>query len=150
MKRRTFLALPLAAAGLTSGRGVNASELPEIMAYRDPGCSCCEAWAGHMQAVGFRVSIADDPDRRQRTRGLGIPDELTSCHTAIAGRYFVEGHVLAADLIRLLEQAPAGAKGLIVAGMPVGSPGMGPEGSGDAYDVLLLTEGGQIGIFARH
>ncbi|MOA55252.1 hypothetical protein D3C78_1790110 [compost metagenome] len=47
-----------------------------------------------------------------------------------------------ADVHRLLKEKPK-ALGIIVPGMPVGSPGMdGPEYGGrkDPYDVLLITK----------
>jgi len=38
-----------------------------------------------------------------------------------------------------------------VPGMPVGSPGMGPEGSGGPYDVLLLLlKDGETRVYATH
>ncbi len=53
----------------------------------------------------------------------------------------VEGHVPAADVLRLLQEKPT-ALGLAVPGMPIGSPGMdGPAYGGrrDAFDVLLVS-----------
>ena len=54
---------------------------------------------------------------------LEIPLELGSCHTALVDNYFVEGHVPASDILRLLNERPD-ARGLCVPGMPIGSPGM--------------------------
>lgn len=52
--------------------------------------------------------------------------------------YAIEGHVPAADIIRLLKEKPK-AVGLSVPDMPHGTPGM--EGSRvDPYNVLLITE----------
>lgn len=53
----------------------------------------------------------------------GVPDNLVSCHTAKIGGYFIEGHVPAEDLRKLLKAKPD-AKGISVANMPAGSPGM--------------------------
>ena len=67
----------------------------------------------------------------------GIPKDMMSCHTAKIGGYFIEGHVPASDITRLIEERPD-ALGLAVPAMPYGSPGMGPEDQREAYDVLLL------------
>ncbi|MCK5500225.1 MAG: DUF411 domain-containing protein, partial [Tritonibacter mobilis] len=63
------------------------------------------------------------------------------------GGYFVEGHVPAADIERLLSEKPV-ARGLTAPGMPMGSPGMGPQG--DPYDVLLVLMDGSTQVFATH
>lgn len=64
--------------------------------------------------------------------------------------YFVEGHVPAGDLIRLLAERPT-ALGLAVPAMPLGSPGMDtPQGDKDPYDTLLVLRSGATRVFARH
>lgn len=69
---------------------------------------------------------------------MGVPEDKRSCHTAQVGDYFVEGHVPATDILRLLADAPR-ARGLAVPGMPAGSPGMEvPDGTVDAYTVELV------------
>jgi hypothetical protein len=127
-----------------------AAALPEVAVYRDPGCGCCEAWAQIMMAAGFPVSISDDPVRDQRRAKLGIRAEWASCHTALVQGFVIEGHVPPADIMRLLQERPAGAFGLAVPGMPLGSPGMEVEGSSDPYEVLLLRAGEPPEIFARY
>ncbi len=70
---------------------------------------------------------------------------MGSCHTAEVGGYFVEGHVPADDIKRLLRERPS-AKGLTVPAMPVGSPGMEvPSGHVDPYDVFLVASDGSSG-----
>ena len=62
--------------------------------------------------------------------------------------YVLEGHVPAADVKRLLAAKPK-AKGLAVPGMVAGSPGM--EGARrDAYDVLLVQDGGQTAVYHHY
>ena len=78
-----------------------------------------------------------------------VPDALQSCHTARVGGYTVEGHVPAADVLRLLEERPDDAIGLAVPGMPSGSPGM-ENGEHDPYDVLMLKDGGGTEIFSSY
>ncbi|MBM3520650.1 MAG: hypothetical protein FJX63_07770, partial [Alphaproteobacteria bacterium] len=75
---------------------------------------------------------------------------VASCHTATIGEYVIEGHVPASDIKKFLETKPAGAYGLAVPDMPVGSPGMGPEGSGPPYATLLLVRDALPTVFAEH
>ena len=76
--------------------------------------------------------------------------EMGSCHTAEVGGYFLEGHVPAADIARLLEEHP-NAKGLTVPGMPIGAPGMEIEGQeAQPYDVHLVAPDGSTSIYAHH
>lgn len=75
---------------------------------------------------------------------------MGSCHTAEIGGYFVEGHVPADDIKRLLRERPD-AKGLTVPAMPAGSPGMEvPSGKVDPYDVFLVLKDGTTSVYAHH
>jgi hypothetical protein len=60
--------------------------------------------------------------------------------------------VPAREIRRLLKERPA-AIGLAVPGMPIGSPGMdGPAYGGrkDAFDVLLLAQGGRSSVYQSY
>jgi hypothetical protein len=58
--------------------------------------------------------------------------------------------VPAADIKRLLAERPA-AKGLVLPGMPLGSPGMEvPDGSAQPYTVELIDQQGEATTFAQH
>jgi hypothetical protein len=129
--------------------GTQASELPEINAFRNPGCGCCEKWAEHLKAAGFRVTMTDDGDLAGRRRSLGVPEALAGCHVAQAGPYVIEGHVPAQDIVRLLKERPD-ALGLAVPGMPAGSPGMENDGSSEGYDVLIFSANGSNAVYERH
>lgn len=83
-------------------------------------------------------------------RRLGVPDDLASCHTAEVEGYVVEGHVPAEDIVRLIEQRPAGVRGLAVPGMPIGSPGMEQGGRRDAFEVIAFRANGSREVFARY
>jgi hypothetical protein len=119
--------------------------------WKDPNCGCCRLWVEHLQASGFKVEVHDVGNNAARKR-LGMPENLGSCHTANVGGYVIEGHVPAADILRLLKDRPV-ALGLSVPGMPIGSPGMdGPvyKGRKDAYDVLLVQKDGSTKSFQRY
>lgn len=127
----------------------HAATLPDIVAYRNPGCGCCGKWANSLQKAGFNVTMFDDADLDQRRSREGVPADLAGCHTAYVGDYIIEGHVPAEDIIRLLEEKPQ-ARGLAVAGMPLGSPGMEADGAKDAYNVMLFMADGTSRIYASY
>lgn len=122
-----------------------------IHVVKDPGCPCCNAWIGHLRDGGFAVSFEERSVEALAAfkRERGIPDALVSCHTAVTGDYSIEGHVPAADIRRLLAEAPD-AVGLSVPGMPYGSPGMGPETEREAYDVILIGRDGAASTFTTY
>ena len=74
---------------------------------------------------------------------------MMSCHTAKIGGYFIEGHVPASDIKRLIEERPD-ALGLAVPAMPYGSPGMGPEDQREAYDVFIIMANGTAEVFQHY
>ena len=101
-----------------------------------------------MREEGFAVTVTDGPVTPLKVR-LGVPRELSSCHTAQVGGYVVEGHVPAPAIKRLLAEKPQGI-GLAVPGMPTGSPGMEVEGAEPAtYDIVLFGSG-EPSTFARY
>jgi hypothetical protein len=65
-----------------------------------------------------------------------VPAELASCHSAEIAGYIIEGHVPAQAINRLIAEKPD-ALGLVVPGMPIGSPGM-EGGTPKVYDVILF------------
>lgn len=123
--------------------------LPQVVVYKSPTCGCCESWVGHMQRAGFPVEVRDLQDLGPIKAEAGVPAGLGSCHTARIGDYFVEGHVPPDDVKRLLSEHPD-ARGLAVAGMPQGSPGMEQGGASEPYDVLLVAKDGSTSVFAHH
>ena len=155
MKRRQLLGAALATLAALSGSAVAQTaptdKPPLLQVWKDPNCGCCGDWVKHLQASGFLVQVIDTGNVAARKR-LGMPDALGSCHTARVGGYVIEGHVPAADILRLLRDKPD-ALGLAVPGMPIGSPGMdGPEYKGrrDPFDVLLVARGGATRVFQSH
>lgn len=127
-----------------------ASNLPVVLVHKSPTCGCCGAWVEHLRNAGFRVDVRDSDDLDPIKRALGIPADKTSCHTAQVGDYFVEGHVPADDIKRLLAEHPD-ARGLAVPGMPLSSPGMeAPDGSAHPYSVELIATDGSSTAFAEH
>lgn len=77
-----------------------------------------------------------------------MPDVLGGCHTAIIEGYAIEGHVPVREIKRLLAERPK-ARGLAVAGMPAGSPGM-ESSRPEPYDVFLVLPDGRYKVYARY
>lgn len=141
----TFRSVLVIAAALASF-GAGAEALPEVVMHKDPNCGCCSKWAEHLEANGFRVKTVAEGDMQSVKNRLGVPQRLTSCHTAKVGGYVIEGHVPASSIKRLLREKPPVA-GLSVPGMPLGSPGMEVPGKRDPYDVVSFEKSGNGRVF---
>ena len=148
MDRRAFLLTSLATT-IASQAVANTTETIKVV--KTPTCGCCTGWVDHVRQAGFQVEAQDvDQDALYALKDkLQISQELAGCHTAVVGDYFIEGHVPAEDIARLLAEQPA-ARGLSVPGMPMSSPGMGGPGAGDAFDTLLVGFDGATSVFASH
>ena len=141
------LALPAGALAQVQAQGQANSVQVEV--WKSPSCGCCKDWIAHMEKSGFRFTVHETGNTAVRQR-MRIPLALGSCHTAVIGRYAIEGHVPAKDVQRLLREKPE-AVGLTVPGMPAGSPGMEvPDGTVAPYDVELVAVDGSTSIYAHH
>ena len=97
------------------------------MLYKTPGCECCSGCADYLRSHGFTVTVMETEKLAAISGNAGIPPELQGCHTSFLGGYVVDGHVPIEAVQKLLAERPA-IKGLALAGMPTGSPGMpGPK-----------------------
>ena len=124
--------------------------LPRMAVHKTPSCGCFSVWIEHMKDAGFEVDVHDMVDMGPVKERLGVPYTKGSCHTAEVGGYLIEGHIPAADIKRLLEERPD-ARGLVLPGMPLGSPGMEvPEGQQQPYTVELVRRDGTTEPFAQH
>lgn len=124
--------------------------LPLAIVHKSPSCGCCGLWVAHLRQAGFQVDVRHEDDLNPIKERLGIPYGKGSCHTAEIGGYVVEGHVPAADIKRLLTEKPD-AKGLVLPGMPLGSPGMEvPDGTVQPYTVELVKRDGSTVAYAEH
>lgn len=148
-RRALMLALAPAAAGIPLPCAARAATALRVL--RSPGCGCCEGWAEHLRAAGFAVTVEDSSDLDAARRAAGVPEDLAGCHTGmtIDGRLVVEGHVPAVALRRFLD-APGNWRGIAVADMPIGSPGMEMPGTAPrAYTVYVFAADGRREPFAR-
>lgn len=148
--RRVFVGAGVAALA-TQAHAVD-PHFYEVDVRRDVGCGCCELWAQHLRENGpFTVTVSDAANMREYKESLGVPANLASCHTGVVNGYWVEGHVPAREIARLLRERPRNVRGLSVPGMPIGSPGMdAPSGRRDAYDVIAVRRDGTQFVFASY
>lgn len=140
-----------AAAGETTATATPAeAALPLVVVHKDPYCGCCNGWIEHMRKAGFPIDARNEDDMGAIKARAGVPFGKGSCHTAMVGGYFIEGHVPAEDIKRLLAEKPD-ARGLALPGMPMGSPGMEmPDGRTQPYTVELVANDGSTSPYAQH
>jgi len=143
--RYGILALLMAATSASSQQ-----RTPSITVFKDRTCSCCKKWIAHLEANGFKTVVKEVDGTAPYQKQFHVPANLASCHTAVVGKYVIEGHVPAADLKRLLVAKPAGTVGLAVPGMPVGSPGMEMGDRSAEYAVVAFSATGSTRVFAKH
>ena len=142
---RLLLLLPVLLAGFAQAAEPIAIA---IDVYRDPNCGCCEAWIDHLQDNGFSVSDHVVNDMTSVKMEHGIPRRLGSCHTAVIDGKFVEGHVPAADILKL--RAQPDLIGAAVPGMPIGSPGMEMGERKDAFKVIGVSKTGEERVLSEY
>lgn len=115
----------------------------KLVIYKSPSCGCCKKWISHIQGIGFNTDIVNRNNLNPIKEKYGIEAKAQSCHTAIYNEQYVfEGHIPARFIKQFLESPPEGAKGLVVPGMPTGSPGMESGNKFQPYKVWLMKEAG--------
>ena len=112
----------------------------EATLHKDPNCGCCVEYAHYLEDNGFNVTMVDHDNMTPVKQRLGTLS-AASCHTVEIEGYVVEGHVPVAAITKMLKEQPD-IKGIALPGMPLNSPGMGPEKKG-SLQVLELDAQGQ-------
>ena|SRR3989344_3502476 len=119
----------------------------EMKIYKSEYCGCCSAFVSYFQGrVDSNVVVETVDDVNLIKDSLGVPDELSSCHTVKVGDYFVEGHVPLEAIEKLLKEKPE-IKGIALPGMPSGSPGM--PGAKENFVIYAVNNDGSTYEFAR-
>jgi hypothetical protein len=134
-EQKLSLALALMICGVAQ-----AAEPLTIDVHRDANCGCCKEWVRHLELNGFKVVDHVESNMSAIKQNLGVPQELASCHTAVIGGKFVEGHVPADEIKKLSGRSDLA--GIAVPGMPAGSPGMEYGQTSQPYQVLGITKAG--------
>ncbi len=109
--------------------------------YKNPSCSCCETYAAYLEKNGFKVELKPSNDLDQISAGLGVPEKLQGCHSVVVGDYVVDGFV-PVDLIKKMLSEHPPITGIALAGMPMGSPGMGGEKT-ETWTIYAFTRDGK-------
>lgn len=115
--------------------------------YHSEGCNCCVKWGEYLEENGVNVSSELVDNIQAVKEENGVPNRLSSCHTAVVDGYVVEGHVPVEDIRRLLGEQPD-AIGVAVPGMPPNSPGM-DQPVDRKYQSVLFTDS-DLSVFNTH
>lgn len=127
----------------------NSTTGPQVVVYKSPTCQCCNKWIAHLEQNGFKVTAKNTRNVKSIKEKYGIKHNFSACHTAVIAGYFVEGHVPAQSIHRLLSEKPD-IKGITVPGMPIGSPGMEQGTRKQPYNVLAIDVDGSTAIYESY
>jgi len=115
----------------------NKSDALTIKLHKSLTCGCCEVYGSYMRKQGYEVNENNISDAFLSTlkQNMEIPQEVWSCHTSEIDGYIIEGHIPNEAIEKLLTEKPD-IKGIGMAGMPSGSPGMpGPKSDFIIYEI---------------
>jgi hypothetical protein len=135
---RYFAYIFAVTAGLTASLAHAAAPI-EATLYKNPQCGCCDEYAKHLEANGFKVTMENTTDLSQIKKLAGVPKQLAGCHTMRVGNYVVEGLVPLDTLNRLLTEKPD-IRGIALPGMPTGVPGM-PGPKPEPLNIYVISSG---------
>ncbi len=114
-------------------------------AYYDTSCGCCAQHLVYLKNAGVDLKTETKIPIGEVKRKHNIPYELMSCHTTIINGYIIEGHMPVEAINKLLEEKPE-IRGIALAGMPSGSPGM-PGIKTETWTIYAFQEDGSSSIF---
>ena len=121
---------------------------PDVMTvYKTEACGCCLNWVDHLETNGMDVDVVNIASTAPTREHFGVPPQLLSCHTGSINGYWVEGHVPADLVQKLITEKPTDIRGISAPGMPMGSPGM--EGPNPVqYDIVAYHDDGSTSVYA--
>jgi hypothetical protein len=129
---------------------INKTASIELDVYKSPTCGCCGKWIDHMKDQGILAKPHNTNSLAQLKDEKNLPKNFRSCHTAISkDGYIFEGHIPAKIVKQFLKNKPQDLVGLVVPGMPVGSPGMAYQNKFIPYNVLSIHKDGSVSKYAR-
>lgn len=115
-----------------------------VTVFKSASCGCCVGYSGELERNDYDVDIkiADMPDIHRK---YSIPKDMESCHLALVGDYFVEGHVPLEAVEKLLLEKPD-IDGIALPNMPAGTPGMPGIKSGP-WTIYSIKDGEAVSVF---
>lgn len=126
------------------------AEKPIVIVYMHDDCQTCRRWMNHLAAHGFRPIAGKRSEWAAVRSRFKVPAGFRGRHIAIVDGLFLEGHVPAGDVHRVLNaRNHARIKGLVVPGMPKGAPGL-EAGLPQAYFVYAVHESGLLRPIATY
>ncbi len=115
--------------------------------FKTASCGCCGVYSQYADAQGLNVKVVQVDDIEAVKMPFNIPNNMQSCHTSTIGEYFVEGHVPVEAIEKLITEKPD-IKGIMLPGMPSGSPGMPGKKNGE-FIIYAMQKDGSITEFMR-
>jgi hypothetical protein len=149
MRRRASLWLPAAAAAIVAVLAgavmmisPDTDERPRVTVYMQSDCATCLAWVRYLNRSGFRATVGEESKWEEVRARIRLPPSFRAPHTALVGELFIEGHVPAHEIHKVLRSRSVSAvKGLVVAGTPAGAPGVNAS-LPEPYTVFLVHDSG--------
>lgn len=133
------LGILLLAGCVSPGSTSGGQEGKKVTVFKSPTCGCCVKYISYLEGQGYDVEVVATQDMNSIKQEYGIPRSMESCHTAVIGDYFIEGHVPIEAVNALMAEEPA-IEGIALPAMPAGSPGM-PGVQAEPFRIYALTGG---------
>lgn len=119
----------------------------QVTIFKDSSCGCCGVYSQYMGKKGYGTEVVTAQNMDEVKEKYKIPYSMRSCHTTVIGDYFVEGHMPAEAIEKLMAEKPDIA-GIALPGMPSGAPGMTGSKLND-FVVYAVHKDGTTSEFMR-
>ena len=140
------LALLLTACSKVNLTGDSVALNEKVTFYKSGSCGCCSVYLNYLQSkTNLAPDVVNLEDLSPIKKSLGVPANMESCHTLKIGDYFIEGHMPVEAISKLLAEKPD-IKGIALAGMPSGAPGM-PGGKLEQFVIYAVHKDGTQDVF---
>jgi hypothetical protein len=121
-----------------------------LTVYKSASCGCCVKWIDHIEDNQFKVNAINSTQLNTIKNRYLVPANYQSCHTAVSqDGYVFEGHIPAKYIQQFLQEKPKNQVGLVVPGMPVGSPGMEYQNKFSPYVIMAFDKNGTLTPYAE-
>lgn len=147
----------LSRLGLVAAMLITTPAWAATTVYAMPNCDCCDSYVKYLQQNGIDASEKVTSHLSALAKQDGVPvvyREQTMgmdtgiCHLTKIDGYAVVGHVPVQVIRRLLREKPRDIRGVILPGMPVGSPGMDGKKMGPIV-IYAFDAHGKSWVYAK-
>jgi hypothetical protein len=143
----TILIILIMFLKFTSGSAVLEDFNGKVKFYKSVSCGCCGIHSNYLKNKGLDIEVINMDDLSPIKEEQHVPSALQSCHTVVLGDYFIEGHMPAEAIEKLITEKPDIA-GIALPGMPEGSPGMPGTKRGE-WIIYAVNKDGTYKEFMR-